>query len=172
MYCHFKYYYLKNCKYVYTIGAAIKTPSKRSKIPPCPGNIFPESLIFKLRLNIDSTKSPKVEKIETITAIVIHRVGHGGIYFWKRIINKKVYALRQRMYTEALLSLEMAETVIALLHKDGVTKYDVEIHVDIGKYGKTREMLNEIVGMIRGNGYAVRTKPDSFGASCVADRHT
>ena len=34
--------------------------SKRSKIPPCPGIILPESFTPKLRLNNDSSKSPKI----------------------------------------------------------------------------------------------------------------
>ena len=110
--------------------------------------------------------------VDFVTAIVVHRIGRGGIYFWKRMINKKRYVLRQRMYEEAALSLEMAETVIALLHKDGITKYDVEIHVDIGKFGDTREMIAEIVGMIRGSGYNVKIKPESYAASKVADRYT
>lgn len=110
--------------------------------------------------------------VDFVTAIVIHRIGVGGIYFWKRIVNKKHYVLRQRMYEEATMSLAMAETVLVLLHKDGITKYDVEIHVDIGKFGDTREMIAEIVGMIRGSGYAVKTKPESYAASKVADRYT
>lgn len=110
--------------------------------------------------------------VDFVTAIVIHRVGSGGIYFWKRIVQKKKYVLRQRMYEEATLSLETADSVISLLHKDGVTKYDVEIHVDIGTFGDTREMIAEIVGMIRGSGYNVKTKPESYAASKVADRYT
>lgn len=110
--------------------------------------------------------------VDFVTAIVIHRKGHGGIYFWKRIVNKKTYVLRDRMYTEATMSLSMAETVLALLHKDGITKYDVQIHVDIGKFGDTREMINEIIGMVRGSGYTVKMKPDSYAASKVADRYT
>ncbi|MEK7544467.1 MAG: ribonuclease H-like YkuK family protein [Patescibacteria group bacterium] len=110
--------------------------------------------------------------VDFVTTIVVHRIGRGGIYFWKRIVIKKKYVLRQRMYEEATMSLEMAETVVALLHKDGVTKYDVEIHVDIGQFGKTREMITEIVGMVRGSGYAVKIKPESYAASKVADRYT
>lgn len=110
--------------------------------------------------------------VDFVTAIVVHRLGVGGIYFWKRTVNKKHYVLRERMYEEATMSLDMAETVLALLHQDGITKYDVEIHVDIGKFGDTREMINEIVGMIRGSGYTVKIKPDSYGASKVADRYT
>lgn len=110
--------------------------------------------------------------VDFVTAIVVHRIGTGGIYFWKRTINKKTYVLRARMYEEAALSLEMAEVVVALLHHDGITRYDVEIHVDIGTYGETREMISEITGMIRGSGYAVKVKPDSYAASKVADRYT
>ena len=110
--------------------------------------------------------------VDFVTAIVVHHKGHGGIYFWKRIVNKKTYVLRARMYEEASLSLGMAETVLALLHKDGITKYDVQIHVDIGKFGDTREMISEIIGMIRGSGYDVKMKPDSYAASKVADRYT
>lgn len=110
--------------------------------------------------------------VDFVTAIVVHRIGSGGIYFWQRTVNKKHYVLRQRMYEEATMSLTMAETVIALLHKDGVTKYDVEIHVDIGTFGNTREMIAEIVGMIRGSGYSVKIKPESYAASKVADRYT
>ncbi|MFZ5844975.1 MAG: ribonuclease H-like YkuK family protein [Patescibacteria group bacterium] len=110
--------------------------------------------------------------VDFVTAVVVHRVGSGGIYFWKRTLNKKHYVLRQRMYEEATLSLTVAEEVVTLLHQDGITKYDVEIHVDIGEAGETREMINEIVGMVRGSGYAVKIKPDSYAASKVADRYT
>jgi predicted RNase H-related nuclease YkuK (DUF458 family) len=127
----------------------------------------------KYQLVVGTDSQPHNGKgVDFVTAIVIHRIGTGGIYFWKRIVQKKQYVLRQRMYEEATMSLEMAETVLALLHKDGITKYDVEIHVDIGQYGDTREMIQEIVGMIRGSGYTVRTKPDSYAASKVADRYT
>ena len=48
----------------------------------------------------------------------------------------------------------------------------VEIHLDVGENGKTKELIRDIVGMITGTGFAARIKPDSFGASKVADKHT
>lgn len=126
---------------------------------------------------IGSDSQPKTgELIDFITAVVIHRHGKGGIYFWKRNGSSKdlnkIKTLRQRIYHEAILSLEIADEFLEAVRADGITKYDVEIHVDIGKFGQTREMLNEVVGMIRGSGFNVKTKPDSYGASKVADRHT
>jgi len=42
--------------------------SNLSKIPPCPGSKFPESLIFKLLFSMDSTKSPMEPKRLTMAA--------------------------------------------------------------------------------------------------------
>jgi uncharacterized protein len=112
------------------------------------------------------------EGVDFVTAIVVHRIGVGGIYFWKRIVNKKHYVLRQRMYEEAVMSMEMAELLLEIFKNDGITKYDIEIHVDIGQIGDTRDMIQEIVGMVRGSGYRVKTKPESYAASKVADRYT
>jgi len=48
----------------------------------------------------------------------------------------------------------------------------VEIHLDVGKNGATRSLVKEVIKMIVGSGYIAVTKPDSFGATKVADRHT
>src|SRR3990167_181015 len=105
---------------------------------------------YKYRLVIGTDSQPKNgHGVDFVTAIVIHRLGFGGIYFWKRIIDTKKYILRSRIYQEASLSLACAEEVLELLKNDGITKYDLEIHIDIGPVGETKEMINEVVGMVR-----------------------
>lgn len=121
---------------------------------------------------IGSDSQNKNGGVDFVSALVVHRVGYGGVYFWQREVKKKKYVLRDRIYEEAGRSLILADNFLKIMNGNGITKYDVEIHVDIGKVGQTREMINEIVGMIRGSGYEVKTKPDSYGASKVADRHT
>lgn len=131
------------------------------------------------RIVIGSDSAPREGKnSDFITALVIHRVGKGGIYFWKRVVKDKIYPnkdfsfLRQRIYQEATLSLTTADEFLEVVKNDGISKFDVEIHVDIGKFGETRDMITEVVGMIRGSGFICKTKPESYGASKVADRHT
>jgi predicted RNase H-related nuclease YkuK (DUF458 family) len=41
----------------------------------------------------------------------------------------------------------------------------------VGENGDTKQMVQELVGMIRANNFEVRTKPNSYAASSVADRH-
>ncbi len=118
------------------------------------------------------TDSQNHKDSDFVNVIVVHRVGEGGRYFWRRLREKKKATLRERIYREATISLELAEKLIKLLKKDPMLKYNFEIHVDIGEGGSTREMINEIVGMIRGSGFAVKTKPEAYGASTVADKYT
>ncbi|MCL5675664.1 MAG: ribonuclease H-like YkuK family protein [Patescibacteria group bacterium] len=107
-----------------------------------------------------------------VSAVVVHRVGRGGVYFWTRGCRDHIQTLRQRMWEEANYSLLVAQKLISEFEAQKLSPLQLEIHVDIGANGDTREMINEIVGMIRGNGFECKTKPDAFGASNVADRYT
>lgn len=132
---------------------------------------------YKLVIGSDS-KSKKLQKairLDFVTAVVIHRQGKGGRYFWKKEKVDKIATLRDKIYTETLLSIQTAEKLVPLLKKQingGQEKYQLEIHIDVGRNGATREMIKEVVGMVNGNGYTAKTKPASFGASSVADKHT
>ena len=46
------------------------------------------------------------------------------------------------------------------------------IHADVGEKGRTKDMIREVVGMIKSNGFEAKIKPESFAASVVADRFT
>ncbi len=107
-----------------------------------------------------------------VTAVVIHRVGHGGRYFYHKFRNRKIESLRQRILFETSLSLETASQMSAQLAKNGFSELPVEIHLDVGDRGETKRIIREVVGMVQGSGYAAVTKPDSYGASKVADRET
>jgi uncharacterized protein len=107
-----------------------------------------------------------------VTAVVIHRVGHGGRYFYHKFRNRKIESLRQRILFETSLSLETASQISSELAKNGYSELPLEIHLDVGDRGETKRIIREVVGMVQGSGYAAVTKPDSYGASKVADRET
>ncbi len=112
-------------------------------------------------------------EIDFVSAVIVHRIGHGAKYFWKKEKKFRVPVLREKIYTETLMSLELAEKLVPLLREAiSPAKYDLEIHIDVGSLGPTREMIREVVGMVTGNGYVAKTKPEAWGASSVADKHT
>ncbi len=115
----------------------------------------------------------KEQHLEFITAIVIHRKGKGGKYFWKRTCAKKVKTLREKIYQEVLLSLETAHKIVPVLRtklSGPSNKYELEIHIDVGEKGDTREMIREVVGIVTGSGFIAKTKPFSYAASNIADK--
>lgn len=129
---------------------------------------------YKITLGTDSLKLQGTIA-DFVTAIVVHRVGRGGRYFWRRIELDNFHTLRDRIMREVLMSLEVAHDFITKLEaeriKQRAPKYDFEIHVDVGENGATKVMIQELVGMIRAHNFEARTKPDSYAASNVADRH-
>jgi len=122
------------------------------------------------------TDSNGTQKTDFITAIIAYRVGKGGRFFWKKTNGHKTYhTLRDRIYEEVTISLKTAEKVIQAMEKElklkSFPQYDLQIHIDVGHNGDTRDMIKEVVGMVRGNGFTAKIKPESYAASNVADRY-
>ncbi len=118
---------------------------------------------------------PRSRKINLVTAILVHRKGFGGKYFWNRKSAGNIHSLREKIYAETMTSLGFASTFVPLLKKklNGQSpNYNLEIHIDVGEHGDTREMIKEVVGMVTGSGFVAKTKPYAYGASYVADKHT
>ena len=107
-----------------------------------------------------------------VSAVIVHRVGHGGRYFYTKTRRRKMESIRQRIFYEATMSIELAHEIRTKLNDNGFVSLPLQIHLDIGDNGDTKEIVREVVGMVTGSGYAAVTKPDSYGASKVADRHS
>jgi len=114
-------------------------------------------------------------------ALVILRKGQGGRFFLTKVnyrSEKRFYSFRQRILEEVYLSCQLAldfkekleERV--LQHSQPLDFQFEYIHADVGPSGQTREMIKEVVGLIKSNGFEAKIKPESFAASIVADRFT
>lgn len=107
-----------------------------------------------------------------VSVITVHRLGKYGRYFWRKKKDVKVFDRHDRILKEAFFSLELAQKLIEILRqKLNGAFYEFEIHLDIGQNGPTKQMIQELVGMITGNGFTARIKPEAYAATKVADRH-
>ncbi len=131
---------------------------------------FAENCRYKIIIGSDS-EAHNGKSVDFVTAIVVHRVGNGGRYFWRRVEFGKFHTLRDRIIQEVVLSLETAKEILLTLNGSNAPLFDFEIHVDIGENGETKSMMQEVLGMIRAYNFEARTKPESYAASKVADRH-
>lgn len=127
--------------------------------------------------------SPSIERVFFPVVIVVWRVGEGGRFFIKKMsypenLNKKFSNWHRRILEEVLLSCDLALFLKEAIIKESVNypnqlNYQFRyIHADVGEQGRTRDMVKEIVGLIKSNGFEPKIKPESFAASVVADRYT
>jgi len=121
---------------------------------------------------IIGTDSQTRDDICFVTAVIIHRQGKGARYYYNRRWHRNISSLRQKIFYETSLSLNVASDLAQRLASNGHAELDLEIHLDIGQMGRSRDLIREVVGMVVGSGFDARIKPDSFGASKVADKHT
>lgn len=134
---------------------------------------------YKVTIGTDSQRLSDLSA-DFVSAVVVHRVGNGGRYFYRHFELGKFHTLRERIVREVLLSLELAQTVLlelkrseeaAAAKKETMPEWNFEIHVDVGERGETKAIIQEVVGMVRANNFEAITKPGSYAASSVADRH-
>ncbi len=136
------------------------------------------------------TDSPGTMIADFVTAVIVRRIGHGGRYWWQRTLPKEFHQLldRERIYFEVTRSINVATLLTDKLKQyfeltpKVKTEGDIsvsyhfsiafEVHIDVGENGATKNMISEVVGMVRGYGFDAKMKPESYGASVVADRHT
>jgi hypothetical protein len=130
---------------------------------------------YKLVIGSDSQEHrvKKKKELGMVAAVVIYREGKGGRYFYQRMIQSEPHSLRDKIYRETILSVDVAHKLLPILNKtlNGRKPYELEIHIDVGEHGRTKEMIKEVVGMVNGNGYKAKTKPRSYCASNVADKY-
>src|SRR3989344_743823 len=162
-----------NAEYSLVIGTDSHEKEPRLPTPP-PDSALTQSMRTGERR--DGGQDNGISKtINLVTAVLVDRRGFGGKYFWRRKNMSNIHTLREKIYAETLESLNFALFFVPLLRKSlngDSPNYNLEIHIDVGEHGDTRDMIREVVGMVTGNGFVAKTKPNAYGASYVADKHT
>lgn len=124
------------------------------------------------------TDSQNHKETKMVEVIAVHRVGDGGIFFYRTEYIPKIRVLKEKIVEETARSIENATGFVdglgvALIDYDiDIDEIDVNfaVHADIGKVGKTKALIAEITSWIEAAGFDVCIKPDSYAASGVANR--
>ncbi len=124
------------------------------------------------KIIVGSDSQARVGDADFVTAIIVHRMGKGGIYFWKKQKLHNQHSMQERIARETQMSLELAWQIRGDFQHNGLSAYEPEVHLDVGMEGVSRDMVKWVTGMILGSGFVFKIKPDSFAASSVADRYT
>ena len=148
-----------------------------------------EEIIDFINADLDSsykisigTDSQVASKTVFVSCVHVHRIGKGAIGFLhKSEMQRAVKNLREKIYLETCASLQLAymfddEKIKKICRTvgtgDRLKGVSFEFHIDVGTKGKTKTLINEMVGMVKGLNFIPKIKPDSYCASSFADKYT
>ena len=127
------------------------------------------------------TDSQNHKMTRMVEVVAVCRIGDGGIFFFRREDIPKIRILKEKIVEETNRSIENATGFIDALQEELLEDnidldimFDEErlsfaVHADIGRRGKTKELIKEICAWIEASGFEARIKPDSYAASGVAN---
>ncbi len=101
-------------------------------------------------------------------------IGKGGRVFYIRHLESRHRNRNKRLLREIEISVTLAQKIEPIFSELDIP---FEIHADINSdpgndnQNKSHEVHDAAVGWIAGMGWEVRTKPQAFVASIIADRH-
>lgn len=126
------------------------------------------------------TDSQNFDRTKIVLALVVRKVGKGGIFFHQTTYLNLIRNVREKLVKETQMSLELADMFMAKMEEKyyneefDYTQYKIkyQVHVDAGYNGKTNELIPELTAWVRACGYDVSVKPESFAASSIANKYS
>ncbi|MGC5326757.1 ribonuclease H-like YkuK family protein [Brevibacillus sp. SYSU BS000544] len=106
-----------------------------------------------------------------VIAICFIHTGNGGTFYYQQFQEPRISSLQQRIYTEATYAVSMASELREFFHECHIT-VPIRIHYDIGENGPTMKFVKRLIHLAQMNNFEAFVKPDSYGASVVADKFT
>lgn len=114
-------------------------------------------------IGTDSLQSGRYTQFVTVVAILTP--GKGGRAAYKKDRVPKIRSLRERLLREVWLSVELGLQVTDFV--PGRLTVAVDANPDL-RYASSR-YIQELVGLVVGQGFKVQVKPESLAATHIAD---
>jgi predicted RNase H-related nuclease YkuK (DUF458 family) len=121
--------------------------------------------------------------VKFVTAVVLRRERRGARFYaysdtdFTMVLRdrKGTERFRERIYREVMLTATLAAEVRGVLTEtfNGLLPAGLEVHADVGESGSSAKMLSQVIGILKGYGFAeqeIFVKPNAYAASTVADR--
>lgn len=107
---------------------------------------------------------------EYVTVVVLHRPTKGGRVFICHERIARVRELRERLWREVWRSAELAMELSSPTGDQPEIRVD-EVHIDVNREPryKSSQYVEELVGLVMGQGFKAVVKPEAFAASHIAD---
>lgn len=118
-----------------------------------------------LKIGTDSLQTGRFTQF--VTVVVFHRPTKGGVVAFTRLVQPRIVSMRERLFREVLMSVQLAIDVNEYLPKSASLEVHIDATTDL-KYASS-SVVKELVGMVMGQGFRYSVKPDAWVSTHVAD---
>jgi predicted RNase H-related nuclease YkuK (DUF458 family) len=117
----------------------------------------------ELHIGTDSLQTGRYTQF--VTVVITHTVGKGGRVIYSRETTPRIISLRERLFKEVWRSLEVAMDLTP------VAGGEISVHIDANPDVKhmSSRYVQELTGLVLGQGFKHRVKPDAYAATTAAD---
>jgi predicted RNase H-related nuclease YkuK (DUF458 family) len=117
----------------------------------------------ELHIGTDSLQTGRFTQF--VTVVITHTPGKGGRVVYGREVVPRITSLRERLYKEVWRSVEVA------MELNPVAGGGVTVHIDANPIEKhmSSRYVQELTGLVMGQGFKHLVKPDAWAASHAAD---
>lgn len=132
------------------------------------------------RISVGTDSEEMLGQTKFVTVVHVWRVGHGARAFRVEGNGGEHQGgpknFRPRIYEEILRTATLAQELRSALRERfrDPNLQNIEVHADVSETGGTSVMLREVIGMLKGYGFAeelIKIKPEAYAASAVADHY-
>lgn len=117
-----------------------------------------------LHIGTDSLQTGRLTQFVTIVAILSANQKGGRVAYSREVV-PRITSMRERLLKEVWKSVDLGMQLGPLVAGD----LTISIDVNPEKKHKSSQYLQELAGLVVGQGFKLLTKPDAFAASHVAD---
>lgn len=123
-------------------------------------------------VTIASDSQQRGQHTEYVTVVTLIRPGKGGRVLYNRELISRVRELRERLWKETWRSTELAMELTETPDIGDRMRIDIDaIHIDanVDPKHKSSKYVEELVGLVVGQGFKAVVKPEAWAASHAAD---
>lgn len=125
-----------------------------------------------VQLTIASDSQQRAQHTEYVTVVTLIRPGKGGRVLFNRELIPRVRELRERLWKETWRSTELAMELTETPDIGNRIPINIDaIHIDanVNPKHKSSKYVEELVGLVVGQGFKAMVKPEAWAASHAAD---
>lgn len=133
-------------------------------------DVYPDA-----EVHLGSDSQQVGQSTEYVTVCVVHRPSKGGRVFFCRERVPRIRDLRERLWNEVWRSTELAmelttqPDIVNCRASQSIVVAAVHIDANVDPQHKSSRHVEELVGLVMGQGFRAIVKPEAWAASHAAD---